>query len=180
MAATRARNSATWLSTSCTACRRFQRRLNASASIAYAAAVAARRSAVAMSTEARFSATATRYGSLSNSASRSPLRARLLSSTRTREICPATPGATNVTCPFTNASSVETVLNISSTRGMPSTRTTASTATPTAPASSFRLRLASRGAGFRSGASVEAGLSIGSVTAGTRRGRRKRNAWTWR
>ena len=52
---------------------------------------------------------------LSSSARRSPLCTRLLSSTRTREICPATRGATNITYPFTNASSVETVLSISST-----------------------------------------------------------------
>src|SRR5689334_22080021 len=45
-----------------------------------------------------FSETATRYGSWFNSTRRSPLCTRLLSSTRTREICPATRGATNVTC----------------------------------------------------------------------------------
>src|SRR5271157_4721528 len=108
-AATRACRSATWLSTSCTARCRVQRWLLACASIARTAAVAACRSAFAVSTAACFSETATWYGSLSNAARSSPLCTRLLSSTRTRETCPATRGATNVTCPFTYASSVETV-----------------------------------------------------------------------
>src|ERR1700722_2104757 len=99
--AIRWRSSATWLSTPSTARCRLQRWLHACASIARAAAVAACRSALAVSTSACFSETAIRKGSLSNCARRSPLRTRLLSSTRMREICPATRGATNVTCPFT-------------------------------------------------------------------------------
>jgi hypothetical protein len=157
------------------------------------------RSAVAVSTAASFSETATRYGSLSNSASRSPLCTRLLSSTRTREICPATRGATNVTCPFTNASSVDTVLSISSTHGMPNTRRTARTATPSTPARSFRCRVAVRatcGTGPDSGgvcpdvaswaaeaslfavgcALIEPGLLLRSVMSGTRCKGAKRTA----
>ena len=151
--------------------------------------MAACRSAFAVSTAACLSETTTRYGSLSSSARRSPLCTRLLSSTRTWEICPATRGATNVTCPFTNASSVEAVLSISSIQGMPNTRRTARTATPSTPARSFRFRVAFRAScGTDSGsvcadfasraaeaspfavgcASIEPGLLLCSVMSGTR------------
>ena len=139
------------------------------------AAVAACRSAFAVSTAACFSETATRYGSLSSSARSAPLCTRLLSSTRTREICPATRGATNVTCPFTNASSVETVWSISSTHGIPNTRRTARTTTPSTPARSVRFRVvvfaswaAEASVSAVGCASIEPGSLLCSVMSGTR------------
>jgi hypothetical protein len=50
-------------------------------------------------------------------------------------------GATNVTCPFTYASSVETVLSISRIQGKPNKQTTTRTTAPSTPIRSQRLRV---------------------------------------
>ena len=150
-AATRARSRATWLSTSSMACCSFQRWLLASASMPRTLAVAARRSACAISTAALFTATAVSKGSLSSSTRSSPLCTRLSSSTSTRETWPATRGATKVTWPLTNASSVETVLRVMPNQGTPNQRAGARTRTPTVPISSRRRRDRPRSGGALAG-----------------------------
>src|SRR5262249_23155365 len=66
------------------------------------------------------------------------------SSTSTRAAWPATRGATNVTWPFTNASSVDTVVSARISQGTTSIKTTTAR-TPPAIAS-HRLRWLARGA----------------------------------
>ena len=57
------------------------------------------------------------------------------------EIWPLTRGATNVTCPFTYASSVETVLRAKRIQGMPNTPAAARIRAPSTPIRSLRLRV---------------------------------------
>ena len=78
------------------------------------------------------------------------------------------PGATKVTCPFTYASSVETVLSSSSTHGTPNTRRTARTQTPTTPISSFHLRPPGRVACGAGVGSTELGVVLCSAMSDTR------------